>query len=134
MRAMKKAKLFVFLRNNRHEIFDEDFQVELGTLYQNSRLGHPPVPPAKLALATILQAYTGVSDEEAMEAMVMFLQNAGEIRASKKQLSWMSRGKIGRRPPRGAVFEDSVEDRQELAHAQATNATSFGLPAARRRS
>jgi len=29
------------------------------------------VPPAKLALATILQAYTGVSEEEAIEATLM---------------------------------------------------------------
>ena len=71
MRRVKRAKLFVFLRETRHEIFDEGFQEELGTLYSDSRLGHPPVPPAKLALATILQAYTGASDEEAMEAMVM---------------------------------------------------------------
>src|SRR5215208_5214830 len=71
MRRLKRAKLFVFLRERRHEIFDEGFQEELGTLYSDSRLGHPPVPPAKLALATILQAYTGASDEEAMEAMVM---------------------------------------------------------------
>src|SRR5829696_1476718 len=39
------------------------------------------------------------------------------VNKDKKQLSWMSRGKVLRRPPRGAVFEDSVEDRQELAHA-----------------
>jgi hypothetical protein len=72
MRRVKKAKLFVFLRERRHEIFDEGFQKELGTrLYGESRRGHPPVPPAKLALATILQAYTGASDEEALEAMVM---------------------------------------------------------------
>ena len=55
-------------------------------------------------------------------------------KGAKKQLSWMSRGKIGRRPPRSAVFEDGIEDRQQLAHAQATNATFFGLPAAKRRS
>ncbi len=71
MRRVKRAKLFVFLREHRHEIFDEGFQEELGTVYSDSRLGHPPVPPAKLALATILQAYTGASDEEAIEAMVM---------------------------------------------------------------
>ncbi len=71
MRRIKRAKLFVFLREGRHEIFDEAFQEELGTLYGDSRRGHPPVAPAKLALATILQAYTGASDEEAMEAMVM---------------------------------------------------------------
>ena len=56
MRRVKRAKLFVFLRERRHEIFDEGFQQELGTLYGDSRLGHPPVPPAKLALASVLQA------------------------------------------------------------------------------
>ena len=71
MRRIKRAKLFVFLREHRHEIFDERFQEELGGIYGDSRLGQPPVPPAKLALATIVQAYTGASDEEAIEAMVM---------------------------------------------------------------
>lgn len=71
MRRVKRAKLFVFLRERRHEIFDERFQEELGRIYRDSRLGQPPVPPAKLALATILQAYAGVSDDEAIEAMVM---------------------------------------------------------------
>jgi hypothetical protein len=71
MRLIKRAKLFVFLREHRHEIFDEEFQKELSEIYRESKLGRPPVPPARLALATILQAYTGVSDDEAMEAMVM---------------------------------------------------------------
>lgn len=30
MRLVKRAKLFVFLREHRHEIFDEGFQGELG--------------------------------------------------------------------------------------------------------
>src|SRR5829696_2525482 len=34
-----------------------------------------------------------------------------------KQLSWMSSRKIARRPPRSTVFEDGVEDREQLAHA-----------------
>jgi hypothetical protein len=71
MRRIKRAKLFVFLREHRHEVFDEEFQAELGEIYHDSTLGRPPVPPAQLALATILQAYTGVSDDEAIEAMVM---------------------------------------------------------------
>ncbi|MBA2714550.1 MAG: IS1182 family transposase [Rubrobacteraceae bacterium] len=71
MQRVKRAKLFVFLREHRHELFDERFQEELGKIYQDSTLGQPPVPPAKLALAPILQAYTGVSDDEAIEAMVM---------------------------------------------------------------
>ncbi len=71
MRLIKRAKLFVFLRDHRHEIFDDEFRRELSEIYRESALGRPPVPPARLAVATILQAYTGVSDDEAMEAMVM---------------------------------------------------------------
>src|SRR5215217_7702471 len=35
----------------------------------------------------------------------------------KKQLSWMSRGKVLRKSPGSTVFEDGVEDREQLAHA-----------------
>lgn len=68
---IKKAKLFVFLREHRQEIFGEAFQEELASIYKDSSLGQPPIPPAQLALAVILQAYTGVSDDEAIEATVM---------------------------------------------------------------
>ncbi len=68
---IRRAKLFVFLRHHRHELFDEAFQQELATLYQPSKCGHPPIAPAQLALAVILQAYTGVSDDEAIEATLM---------------------------------------------------------------
>jgi transposase len=71
MKAVRRAKLFVFLREHRHELFDEEFQAELAEAYVDSPKGQPPVPPAKLALATILQAYTGVSDDEVIEATVM---------------------------------------------------------------
>jgi IS5 family transposase len=71
MRLVRRAKLFVFLRQHRHELFDQAFQAELAGLYADSRLGQPPVPPARLALAVILQAYTGASDDEAIEATVM---------------------------------------------------------------
>jgi hypothetical protein len=71
IKRIKRAKLFVFLRHRRHEIFTEDFQEELGAIYRQSPLGQPPIPPAQLALATILQAYTGVSDDEVIEASVM---------------------------------------------------------------
>jgi transposase len=40
-------------------------------LYASSMRGHPPIPPAQLALALILQAYTGVSDDEVIEATLM---------------------------------------------------------------
>jgi IS5 family transposase len=71
IKAVRRAKLFVFLRLQRHELFDEEFQDELAETYADSPKGQPPVPPAQLALATILQAYTGVSDDEVIEATVM---------------------------------------------------------------
>jgi transposase len=67
-----RAKLFVFLRQQRHVLFSDAFQQELATtLYEDKPKGHPPIPPAQLALATILQAYTGVSDDEVIEATTM---------------------------------------------------------------
>src|SRR6516162_3640924 len=68
---IKRAKLFVFLRDHRHTLFDDAFQEELAALYAPSLRGHPPIPPAQLALALILQAYTGVSDDEVIEATLM---------------------------------------------------------------
>jgi transposase len=71
IKAVRRAKLFVFLRQHRHELFDEEFQAELAQAYADSPKGQPPVPPAQLALATIVQAYAGVSDDEVVEATVM---------------------------------------------------------------
>lgn len=68
---IKRAKLFVFLRRVRHELFDAAFQDELATIFRDSPEGACPVPPARLALATLLQAYTGASDDEAIEALTM---------------------------------------------------------------
>ncbi len=68
---IRRAKLFVFLRQQRHVLFSAAFQEELAATYQESPFGQPPLPPAQLALATILQAYTGVSDDEVIEATVM---------------------------------------------------------------
>jgi hypothetical protein len=71
IKAVRRARLFVFLREHRHELLDEEFQSELAETYADSPKGQPPVPPARLALATILQAYAGVSDDEVIEATVM---------------------------------------------------------------
>jgi transposase len=71
VRRVRRAKLFVFLRQERHRLFDAVFQEELAAMYAPAPQGHPPVPPARLALATLLQAYTGASDAEAVEACVM---------------------------------------------------------------
>jgi len=58
IKAVRRAKLFVFLREHRAELFNEEFQAELAETHVDSPKGQPPVPPARLALATILQAYT----------------------------------------------------------------------------
>jgi len=71
IKAVRRARLFVFLREHRHELLEEEFQSELAETYVDSPKGQPPVPPARLALATILQAYTKVSDDEVIEATVM---------------------------------------------------------------
>src|SRR6266699_2636370 len=71
VQKIRRAKLFVFLRQHRHALFNESFQQELATLYKPSKRGHPPIAPAQLALAVILQADTGVSDDEVIEATLM---------------------------------------------------------------
>ena len=68
---IRKAKLFLFLRQIRHELFDVEFQLELAKVFKDSSVGLCPVLPAQIALVIILQAYTGASDDEAIEAMVM---------------------------------------------------------------
>jgi len=67
----KKAKLFVFLRMNRHRLFGEAFQQKLAAMYSGRSAGKPPVPPALLAMVTLLQAAMDVSDEDAVEFAVM---------------------------------------------------------------
>src|SRR5512143_1682877 len=66
-RAATRKKLFVFLRQIRSELFDAAFQSERLNMYRQTGAGKPPVPPALLAMATLLQAYTGVGDQEAVE-------------------------------------------------------------------
>jgi len=68
IKRIRRAKLFVFLRRNRHVIFDEALQGEMAATYSE---GQPPIAPAQLGLAVLLQAYTGVSDDEVIEACQM---------------------------------------------------------------
>src|SRR5580704_5165402 len=82
IKAVRRARLFVFLRLHRSELFDEQFQAELAQAYVDSPKGQPPVPPARLALAVILQAYTGVSDDEVIEAAVTGGFGARALRAA----------------------------------------------------
>jgi hypothetical protein len=67
----RTGKLFAFLRLHRQELFDESFQGELEGMYRTSGEGKTPVAPALLAMVTLLQAYTGASDAQAVELAVV---------------------------------------------------------------
>jgi hypothetical protein len=43
VKKIRKAKLFVFLRQHRHELLDEAFQEELASLYRKAERGQPKV-------------------------------------------------------------------------------------------
>lgn len=73
-RCGKKRRLFVFLREHRHEIFDEATQAELESMYRDTGAGKDAVAPALMAMAVILQGYLGVSDAEAVELTVVDLR------------------------------------------------------------
>ena len=64
--AGKSRKLFVFLRERRHKLFDRKFQAELQGMYRGSGQGAEPQPPALMCMAMLLQGYLQVSDAEAV--------------------------------------------------------------------
>jgi hypothetical protein len=71
----KAKKLFVFLRMHRRDLFDDPFQDELAAMYgEQPPGGSEAVPPALLAMVTILQAAFGTSDADAVEEAAMNLR------------------------------------------------------------
>jgi len=64
--ASRSRKLFVFLREHRHQLFSEAFQAELEAMYRDSGQGEEPQPPALMCMALLLQGYMQVSDAEAV--------------------------------------------------------------------
>jgi len=44
-RLSRTKKLFAFLREQRHRLFDDAFQVDLEGMYRQSGAGVPPHPP-----------------------------------------------------------------------------------------
>jgi hypothetical protein len=73
-RLDRVRKLLGFLRLHRHELFDEAFQAELDAMYRDTGAGKAPVSPALMAMATLVQAYLGVSDAEMVELTVVDLR------------------------------------------------------------
>ena len=73
-RLTRAGKLFCFLRDYRGELFNDELQAELESMYRDSSAGRELVPPALLAMALLLQAYEGVSDAEAVERTMIDLR------------------------------------------------------------
>src|SRR5688500_2117519 len=73
-RLRRTRKLFAFLRDHRRELFDDAFRSELATMYRDTGAGKAAVPPALLAMASLLQSYLQVSDAEAVEMTVVDLR------------------------------------------------------------
>ena len=117
-RLRNGRKLFAFLRDYRHELFDDGFQAELESMYRGTGAGKEPTPPALLAMALLLQSYDGASDAEAVELTVvdlrwqMVLDRLGkdEARPRPNQRPIHRR----RRPARAAEIADF---RARLLHA-----------------
>lgn len=65
-RLTRTGRLYAFLRRHRLALFDEEFQGKLAGMYADTEGGRPPVAPALLVMVTLLQAYTQVSDAEAV--------------------------------------------------------------------
>jgi hypothetical protein len=59
-----KRRVFVFLRELRHRIFDRGMQERLNAAYKETVRGKERVPPAQLAMALLLQAALDVPDHE----------------------------------------------------------------------
>jgi IS5 family transposase len=72
-RLGKVRTLMPFLRRRRHELFDEAFQAELDAMYRRSGAGKEAVPPALMAMATLLQGYLNVSDAMMVELTTLDL-------------------------------------------------------------
>ncbi len=70
-RTRKARQFFVFLRERRHELLDNDLQNTLAQSYSTEPGGKALVEAGMLALATLLQASCNVGDREAVELTVM---------------------------------------------------------------
>jgi hypothetical protein len=118
-RLERVRKLLGFLRLHRHELFDEPFQEELASMYRTTGAGKDALPPAMLAMATLVQCYLGMQTEERE-------QHAAEARARVEAFA----------PERGVSHEDAraaieAEERASrkamLKQAQQARRPRFGV-------
>jgi len=70
----RTRKLFAFLRDHRHELFDDEMQDALESMYRDTGAGKDPVCPARMAMAVLMQGYLAVSDAEAVQLTMVDLR------------------------------------------------------------
>ena len=63
----KHRRFFRFLRLHRHQLFADGFEAKLLALYSDAPRGTKPKAPAQLLLVVLLQAFTGASDDDAVQ-------------------------------------------------------------------
>ena len=73
-RLTRVRALFGFLRQHRHELFDDAFQDQLEGMYRTTGAGEEAHPPALLCMVVLLQGYVGASDAEAVELSLVDLR------------------------------------------------------------
>ena len=115
-RVRRRRKLFAFLREHRHELFDNEFQWELAAMYRDSGAGKTPVPPALMAMAALLQGYTGASDAEVVDLTAvdqrwkLVLDRLGETTPAFSQGAfWSFRERLIREDMDRRLLERTVE-------------------------
>lgn len=70
----RTRKLFAFLRDHRHDLFDDEMQSKLEAMYRDTGAGKDPVCPARVAMAVLMQGYLAVSDAEAVQLTMVDLR------------------------------------------------------------
>jgi hypothetical protein len=70
----RTRKLFAFLRDHRHALFDDELQAALESMYRDTGAGKDPVCPARMAMAALMQGYLAVSDAEAVQLTMVDLR------------------------------------------------------------
>jgi hypothetical protein len=115
-RLTRTGKLFGFLRDCRRELFNDDFQAELESMYRDTGAGHEPVPPALLAMAVLLQAYEGVSDAEAVEMTTAAPSNGRTVTSADSEFLQQRLRKLTKTRTGRARVRERVAVEHSLAH------------------
>jgi len=124
----EKRRVFVFLRELRHVIFDAEMQAKLNEAYCAASRGKERVCPAQLALAALLQAALRVPDHEVVELTLMDKRWQMVLDCSGQELPLFSQGTFFNFRQRmiehgldKALFEKTIQLARETGGFSATH-------------